>query len=114
VVFSQTLTIYNDGPSDASNIVVVVKTNVVNNVRAPIFTPSESTHVNSRDPVYHEWNIGKLANDESATLTLDYRVTPAAHAGSRVELAARVSRADQTHGALTSQASFSTFILARD
>lgn len=114
VVFEQTVTLVNNGPSDASNIVVAVRTSVVAGVRAPTFDAGHGNAVSTRDPVYHEWSVPALKSGEQTTLTITYRATTDATVGSTSSLKARVVSLDQHTGKNSQQAAFKTFFVSED
>ncbi|MEM7115242.1 MAG: 6-bladed beta-propeller [Chloroflexota bacterium] len=89
---THTVTVTNNGPSDASGVAVTEAMTLPSNVTVDSITPSAGTSY--ADPV---WTIGDLADGASATLTILYTVDASAAAGTDViENTATVTAVSET------------------
>ena len=78
------VTVENDGPSDASGVVVTEAITLPADATIVSITASDGTYLPANDP-NGTWTIGDLAAGDSETLTIVYTVGPSAPDGSTVE-----------------------------
>ena len=88
-VVTYTVTVTNEGPSDATNV------RILDDLPAGLQYHSSSANVGDYDPATGVWRIGSLPNGASAVMHMNVRITAAAD-GNSIQNVARVAGLDET------------------